>query len=131
MGKEVSFDMFIASLIKESDKLAFIEQKTVPDSVSQVIPGHITYSYFYPMKFKNVICIPVENFFEKSDWHYKLETIPISEYDKLIYGIEKHDSRTFYDGIGMGYMRVISREDVPKYDFSDEKPFVRAYKKKG
>ena len=130
-GERVSCDIFISSLIKNPDKFAFIEQKLYSDNVSKDIPGHTMLSYSYQPKFKNVVCVLVENFFEKEQWHYKFETIPVDKQDILIYGIEKHDSKTFYDWIYMGYTKVILKDDIKNYDFSGEKPFTRVYKKKG
>lgn len=122
--EKVSFDMFVASLIKNSDKLAFIEERMVPDMVFQGIMR----SYSGEREYKHVICEILEKFYEKEGWFYKFETVPISEEEKIIYGREAYYTDSYYNRILEGHYTLILKSDIDNYDFSNEKPYT--YKRK-
>ena len=125
-GEYISLDIFTASLIKNADKVAFIEQRWVPDMIFPFL-GVRSYSGEY--KFKNVICVPIEDIYVKEHWSYKIETVPVNEDEKLIYGKENYDISDYFSAILTGYVKVIPKSDIDKYDFSQEKPFTRKRKK--
>ena len=125
-GTLVPVDIFVPSLIKNADKVAFIEQRWVPDMIYPVL-GVRSYSGEY--KFKHIVCVPIEVNYDRLHWSYKIETIPVDEVEKMIYGKENHYISDFYGAICTGYVTVIPRSDIDKYDYSEEQPFTRARKK--
>lgn len=125
-GEYVSLDIFVSSLIKNADKIAFIEQRWVPDLI---FPALGVRSYSGDYKFKNVICVPIEENYDREHWSYKIETVPVNDEEKLIYGKDNHYICDYFSSITNGYVRIIPRSDIEKYDFSHEEPFTRKRKK--
>ena len=120
-NKKVSADMFAASLIKGSDKLAFIEERPVPDTVFRGIMR----SYSSEPKYKRVICELLGKYREKENWFFKVDTVPFDEFERELYGSETYETMEYYKAIIEGRHRVILKSDIHKYDFSNEKPFTR------
>ncbi len=120
-NKKVSADMFAASLIKGSDKLAFIEERAVPNTV---ISG-IMRSYSTEPRYKRVICELLGKYREKENWFFKVDTVPFDELERELYGSETYETMEYYKAIIEGRHRVILKSDIHKYDFSNEKPFTR------
>lgn len=115
-NENVSFDIFVSSLIKNPDRFAFIEQRMVPDTV---ISG-LFRSYSGNNESKKVVCIPTEKCYEKEKWSYKIETIPVEREEKEIYGSECFYMIDYYNRVLNGYISVISIDDIKNYNFGDK-----------
>lgn len=115
--------LFIASLIKNYDKIAFIEERPVPNYMLSGI------TRIYPVekekKYKRILCEPIAKFHEKEDWFYKIETVPVSESEKEIYGRAEYEIESFYSSILNRDNSIILKKDINNYDFSNQIPYRR------
>lgn len=129
--EEVSESLFMASLIKNADEYAFIEQKPIPSSVD-IIPGFgiMVVAYSSNRRYTHVICKLVENNYTKDVWHYKLETMPINIEEQAIFGVENHYLSSYFGSVLDGYNHIILASDIDKYDFGKEDPYSEPYRRK-
>ena len=126
-GEYLPMHLVASSIIKNADKIAFIEKRMVPDMVYLSINFR---SYSNIANRNDVICAPIENHFHKLDWGYRIETAPISAYENDIYGREVHYISDFCSLIHSGSVKIISRDDIDKYDINNSTSYVRKRKKK-
>ena len=115
--------LFIASLIKNYDKIAFIEERPVPNYMLSGI------TRIYPVekekKYKRILCEPIAKFHEKEEWFYRSETVPVSESEKEIYGRAEYEIESFYSSILNRDNSIILKKDIDNYDFSNQMPYRR------
>ena len=118
----LSSDMILASLIKNADKVAFIEPRMVPDTAYGDIGVR---SYSGKIQHMGVVCLPIERLYPRYNWAYKIETLPIAEDDVLIFGAETHYAIDYCGWINSGYVKILPKDNIKDYHIQDEKSYVR------
>lgn len=124
----VSSDVILPSLIKNADNVAFIESRRVPDMVWNDLGIR---SYSGKDEYMGIVCQPTEEYYKRYNWAYKIQTIPVDEEEKQIFGKESYYSDDYCRWINLGYVKIISRDDIKKYAVSEKKIVTRKLFKKG
>ena len=123
----VSNDVILASLIKNADKVAFIETRRVPNVVYVDLDVR---SYPSEDKYREVICEPMEKYYKRYNWAYKIQTIPVDEEEKQVFGSETRYSDGFCNWINGGHVKVISKDNIKDYATSEKVAYTRKRFKK-
>ncbi len=113
----VSFDLLMASLMKNADSVAFIEKRRIPDSIW---PEFSIRSYCGPARYEKVLCIPTERRYSKEKWQFEIETKPLYEVELNIFGHEKYYGLDYYDRLVKNEVKLISRNELLGNDCVDK-----------
>lgn len=97
------------TLIKDTENVAIIDKRQVPDSI---IAGLLrSYSGENP-RYEEVLCLPTAKHHQKSDWSYKIELMPISKEDKIIYGPNTMYFQAFCSFVKNGFIKIVNKNKI-------------------